>query len=62
MKQCIILENNNCCPHDEISGKICSECRIIDTGKHCRKCSMFNTGIELNHSDSSCFNCGSKIF
>jgi hypothetical protein len=34
MKECIITEEYNC-PHEIISGKICSSCKIPDTTEEC---------------------------
>ena len=60
LSECIIL-NRKVCSHKEISGNLCSECKIPDNGKYCNVCGWYNTEVELSHNNNSCFNCNSKF-
>ncbi len=58
--ECIILDKN-VCPHEEISGNLCSACTIPDDGKFCGICGMYNTTVENENNNGSCFNCNTQL-
>ena len=60
MIECIIIERA-VCPHEDISGKTCSECKIPDNGVFCDSCGMYNTDVESSINDGKCFNCNTKL-